>query len=145
MIVQPNARDLVLNHIAGTGRNRAKRLHDALWDLDTRGRVGYTGSASAGPLRPHVELVAVGARVERPSVDCWQSEVAWHTYCQQHGYPNTGAEYIASYPPYPAHSPSRRGGRCGCVTVTYRWATVRDWLEQATAGEQLDLFAGTAS
>ena len=92
-------------------------------------------------MRPHVELVAAGARVEQLSHECWQAHVTWYQYCRQHGYPR--GKTPADYPPKPTEH--HGSGRCECAHVTYRWATVRDWIEQAIADERLDLFAEGAA
>jgi len=100
---------------------------NARQQLLEHGRFGHTGEGCSGPLHPGVHIDTKGLRIERPTLDQWETTVRWHTHCRKHGYPGTDTR--DSYPPKPTS-----GARPETIIVT--WAALRTRIEREQAGQE---------
>ncbi len=90
---------------------------------------------SAGPLLPNAAVRgAKGIFVEQFCPDCWARRVAYVEFSRVHGWAHVDAP-----------KPRPRGECEGCVEVRVPWSRVRQWMDEAEHGQQLDLLAGAGS
>lgn len=93
-------------------------------------------SSKSGPLQPTVDMRPWGLEVTQYAPDAWAQQVAYHTYCREHGYPTGGRAgwgEAEGYPTLPPLDEQRRS------TVRVTWTRLRGWLQEDATGQQLEL------
>jgi hypothetical protein len=118
----PDINSLIDDYIA--------RKHRGIEELLKRGRFGYPGEGSGGPLTPRVTITTEGIEVETPTNDQWQVRVDWHTYNRTYGYKQD--DLPADAPPPPPKPQNSR-----TPTVLVKWKTIQDRYAQAACGQDM--------
>ena len=126
LVEQPTVRDLVLAALSGTD----KRL------LLEGGTPRHELSGTSGPLRPEVMLRRREILVVQYTPAAWRSQVAWHSYWDQHGGfagANLENEQLMADSPSTPRSQHRK--------VRVAWGQARKWVRAQAASHVADINA----